>query len=166
MNWLVELLIWLKSLLSAKPSLAPVVTLPQSEDPPWLVIARKEIGVKEFIPGDNPQIIKYHQSTWLKATEDSVAWCAAFVSHCLEASGIKSQRSPRAKDYLLYGDKLEKPKLGCICVFSRDGGGHVGFWLGETADSIKLLGGNQGNAVSISFYSKVNLLGYRWPKNV
>lgn len=163
-DWLAYFFRWLFLNFAKRPSVASVVSLPMTEDPPWLKVARRELGQKEFMPGDNPRIVEYHQSTWLHANEDSVSWCAAFVSWSIEQCGILSARSPRAKDYLTYGIKLEKPKLGCICVFSRDGGGHVGFYLGETEDKIKLLGGNQADAVCISYYSKVNLLGYRWPK--
>lgn len=167
MSWLLELLIWLKSLFSSKPSLAPVVPIPTEEDPPWLKIARAELGQKEFMPGDNPRIVEYHSVTALKASDDETPWCSSFVSWCLEKSGILSTRNAWARSYLSWGDKLDKPRLGCIVVFSRGTtSGHVGFFLGETVDSIKLLGGNQSNAVTISFYSKVNLLGYRWPKNI
>jgi hypothetical protein len=42
--------------------------------------------------------------------------------------------------------------------------GHVGFYVGETAKSIKTLGGNQSNAVNIRHYSKSRVLGFRRPK--
>ena len=56
-------------------------------------------------------------------------------------------------------------------VFSREVKfGHVGFYLSETESEIKVLGGNQQDAVtqvfqvSEKFYPKANLLGYRLPK--
>ncbi|MFN5911390.1 MAG: hypothetical protein ACK45H_08660 [Bacteroidota bacterium] len=39
--------------------------------------------------------------------------------------------------------------------------GHVGIWLGETAEGVVCLGGNQDNSVCIRVYEKTNVLGYR-----
>ena len=46
-------------------------------------------------------------------------------------------------------------------IFTRDGGGHVAFYVGETATQIKVLGGNQSNSVSVANYPKSRLLGFR-----
>lgn len=45
--------------------------------------------------------------------------------------------------------------------------GHVGFYAGRDAQGrILVLGGDQGNAVSVRPYSADQLLGYRWPEEV
>jgi hypothetical protein len=41
--------------------------------------------------------------------------------------------------------------------------GHVAFWIGAKGDRVLLLGGNQGNAVSVAAYPVFRVLGYRWP---
>ena len=46
---------------------------------------------------------------------------------------------------------------------SDPGAGHVGFWLGETADALILIGGNQSDAVTVQAFAKARLLGLRWP---
>ena len=43
------------------------------------------------------------------------------------------------------------------------GGGHVGVYAGETADAYCVLGGNQGDAVSVVGIAKRRLLGARQP---
>lgn len=135
-----------------------------SNDTPWMDIAKKEIGVKEIRGGENKRIIEYHSSTTLKATEDEVPWCSAFVTWCLEQAKIKSTKSAWARSYLKFGKELREPKYGCIVVFSRgENSGHVGFFISETKDMIQVLGGNQGDAVCIKDYPKSKLLGYRWP---
>lgn len=69
-----------------------------------------------------------------------------------------------ARSYLNYGEKITKPKYGAVVVFSRGtSSGHVAFYLDETKDSVLVLGGNQGNAVTKAWYPKSRLLGYRWP---
>lgn len=162
-DFLIRLWYWFLSVIantsrSEIPANAPV----------WLQIAGKELGQME-IPGEghNPRILEYHQSTSLKATEDEVPWCAAFMCWVLEKAGIPSTRSAMARSYLKWGAPLDEPEIGCIVVFWRGSresySGHVAFYLGETDDYIKVLGGNQSDQVCISFYGKDRLLGYRWP---
>jgi uncharacterized protein (TIGR02594 family) len=143
----------------------PVQALPPIEqEPEWMTIAKNEIGVKEHHPGDNKRIVEYHMATSLRATHDSVAWCSSFICWCLEQAKIVSPRSARARDFLEWGIKLHFPKPGCIVVFKRDLGGHVGLYVYETEDHVYVLGGNQSQMVNVSPYKKENLLGYRWPK--
>ena len=139
------------------------------QEPEWYEIAKQEIGVTEFPGGalHNEKIIRYHSVTSLKATTDEIPWCASFVSWCLEQAGYQSTKSARARDYLQYGEKLEEPTLGCIVVFTRDGGsGHVGFFVEHKGDEIKVLGGNQNNSVCYKDYPADRLLGYRLPTTI
>ncbi len=142
----------------------------KTEEAPWLKLAVKEIGVKEIIGvKHNPKIIKYHQSTILKATEDEISWCSAFVCWVIESYGMESTRSAAARSWLNWGEPTKYPYSGCIAVFSRGSEkwmGHVGFYIGETDSHVKVLGGNQGNSVSIREYPKSRLLSYRIPKLV
>lgn len=135
----------------------------------WIAEARKHIGTKE-IPGEKhePKILQ-----WWKAIKrsgiksDEVPWCAAFVGGCLEAVGVVSSRFESAKSYMQWGMPLANPTYGCIVVFSRDGGGHVGFVVGRDAkDRLMVLGGNQGNMVSIAPFDRSRVTGYRWPESV
>lgn len=133
--------------------------------PKWLHIALDEVGQKE-VPGsgNNPRVIEYHSATTLHSKEDQVPWCAAFVSWCLEQSSTASTKSAWAKSYLNWGKKLDTPKVGCVVVFTRGtNSGHVAFYLGEDADYVHCLGGNQSDQVCVSKYLKAHLLGYRWP---
>ena len=137
--------------------------------PAWMIEAEKYIGLKE-IPGaaHEPQILK-----WWKAIRrggiktDEVPWCAAFVGGCLEAVGIISSRYESAKSYLDWGIKLEFPIEGCIAVFTRTGGGHVGFVVGQDQRGrLLVLGGNQGDKVSIAPFDPSRVTGFRWPQAV
>ena len=53
-----------------------------------------------------------------------------------------------------------------MLVFERDGGGHVGFYVGEDGTHYHVLGGNQDDAVSIAKIAKSRLVASRWPKGV
>ena len=141
-----------------------VLTL--NSDPPWLEIAFGELGTKE-IKGEkhNPRVLAYLQSCELLSKSlqrrDETAWCSAFVNWCIEQTGLEGTNSAWARDWLNWGEKLTTPTRGCVVVFSRGPGGHVGFYLDETETHIEVLGGNQNDEVNVLFYSKRRVLGYR-----
>jgi len=138
-------------------------------EPIWIAEARKHIGTRE-IPGEKhePKILQWWRLIKRSGIKtDEVPWCAAFAGGCLEAVGIVSSRFESAKSYLAWGMPLSNPTYGCIVVFSRDGGGHVGFVVGRDAkDRLMVLGGNQGNMVSIAPFERSRVTGYRWPASV
>ncbi len=141
--------------------------------PPWLTAARADIGLKE-IPGpkSNLKIIGWAVKLggWIKAavTDDATPWCGMFVAHIFQDTlpALKRPANPlSAAAWALWGIKLAKPALGAVLVFRRPGGGHVGFYEGEDAACYHVLGGNQGNAVSVTRIEKNRLIagGIRWP---
>jgi len=133
--------------------------------PAWIRKAETYIDQKE-IKGvkHNPLIVSMWK--WIKRggiKNDEVPWCAAFVGACLEQVGIVSSRFESAKSYLNWGYELASPQYGCVVVFGRDGGGHVGFVVGQDKKGrLMVLGGNQGDKVSIAPFDKSRVLGYRW----
>ena len=133
----------------------------------WMLVALQEIGVKEYAgAADNPRIVEYLSSTTLgpeDRSNDETPWCSAFVNWCVVKAGYEATDSAWAKSWLAWGKELETPRRGCITVFSRNEGGHVGFYIGESSSGIAVLGGNQSNAVKITSYAKTRLLGYRIP---
>lgn len=132
----------------------------------WILAARAKIGIKEVVgTKSNPTIVQWLKnlrSAWL---DDSVPWCGTFVAQCLKESGLSYPSTwYRAKDYLDMTVKLDRPAYGCIVVFNRVGGGHVGFIVGKDAHgNIMVLGGNQADAVNIKPFSVDRVAGYRWP---
>lgn len=143
-----------------------------SEGPPaWARIAAGEIGIQETAgAASNPHVLAYYADAGHPGVaEDAIAWCAAFVGACLERAGVASTKSLLARSYLDWGQPLALARLGAIAVLSRGGNpafGHVGFLIGEAADRLFLLGGNQSNQVSIEAFPRARLLGLRWPADV
>ena len=136
-------------------------------------IAQGYIGTTEGPgPEDNPAIMEMFASVghdWVE--HDSVAWCAAFVGHCLEKGGLRSTRRLNARSYLEWGIPVDlaDAQTGDIVVFSRGSKawqGHVGFFVKTGGAMIEVLGGNQSDAVNIQRYSKSRLLGVRRAGNV
>jgi uncharacterized protein (TIGR02594 family) len=138
--------------------------------PAWLQAAWAELGVRE-IPGDAnaPEILRYFRDAGdddVKA--ETTPWCAAFVGAMLKRAGIAGTGSLLARSYIEWGTALDEARLGAIAVFSRGDDpttGHVGFVLGEADGKLYLLGGNQGDAVSVAAFDASRLLGLRWPKD-
>ncbi|CUH70039.1 hypothetical protein TL5118_04014 [Thalassovita autumnalis] len=136
-------------------------------------IARSYIGTTEG-PGsaDNPVIMEMYASVghdWVE--HDSVAWCAAFVGHCLEKAGIKSTRKLTARSYLDWGIPIEVADaepgdIGVIPRGSSSWQGHVFFIDRIEGPWVWGLGGNQNDAVNVKRYPVSKLLGVRRAGNV
>lgn len=136
----------------------------------WYGIAEGELGQAERPgPAENPRIAEYFSGAGHPEVNTEVTpWCAAFVGWCLAQDGIDGTGSLMAKSYLRYGEATQVPRKGCIVVMNRGSdpaSGHVGFFHSRVGDRIMLLGGNQGDKVSIQGFpvSSVCKNGYRWP---
>lgn len=126
--------------------------------------ALQEYGVKEIAgDADNPRVVQYSTdigNTWVK--DDEVAWCSEFVNWCLLKAGIPGTKSAVAKSFLKWGEELKTPEFGCLVIFGwPDGSGHIGFYVNETSDIVRVLGGNQNDEVNITRYKKDRILSYR-----
>jgi len=139
--------------------------------PKWIEIGLAEVGVHE-IHGSvhNPRVIEYMNATkWGKwVHDDETPWCAGFVGWCMVRAGYGDQipdYSLGAKSWLKFGKKIKEPVLGAIAVKSRDGGGHVGFVVGRSSGGkyLYILGGNQGDKVSVRKYPRDVWIGFRLP---
>ena len=133
--------------------------------PKFLQKAFIEMNVKEIKgKNHNPRILHYHNHTKLKASTDEIPWCSSFANYVVEKSGVRGTQSAMARSWEHWGYKIDKPIPGCIVVFSRGDNplyGHVGFYLYSANKNIYVIGGNQGDAVSITAYPKSRLVCYR-----
>lgn len=143
-------------------------------EPSWVARARSYIGLQEKVgPLHEAQIVGFFEDSgneWVK--DDETAWCGAFAAAMFVRAGRPDVRPPgekanalRAREWLKVGTEVRVPAIGDIVVFSRGSTnstqGHVAFYVGETAQNIKVLGGNQSNSVSIAQYAKSRVLGFR-----
>ncbi len=132
----------------------------------WMTVATNLIGTKE-LPGsaNNKEILKWAKSLEMQKeyNADSIPWCGLFVAYCVSEAGIDPIQAPLwARNWAKWG--IEKaPAFGCTLVFSRDGGGHVGFAVSQDSDTYHVLGGNQSDAVNITRIAKNRLISCRWP---
>lgn len=136
--------------------------------PAWMQTALGELGVHEVAGADsNKRIIEYHMTTSLKATSDEVPWCSAFTNWVLSQHGIVGTNSAAAISWEKWGGAIE-PRLGCIVVMRRYDmsnplARHVGFLWWDAGKEMVILGGNQGDAVSLQPFNINRVVAYRWP---
>lgn len=130
--------------------------------PALMELATKVLGMTEA----SPAVRDYLMTGGANLDPATKAWCAAFVNSTLKQAGLPGTNSNMARSFLNYGQPVQQPQRGDIAVFSRGDPngpfGHVGFFDGyDDKGNIKVLGGNQGNAVSIASYPAQQLLGFR-----
>lgn len=142
---------------------------------PWIAEARSHVGLKENTSKNshNPVILrmlsdmgKYSDEARAWWHDDESPWCGLLVGHSLGVAGRYVVREwYRAKAWR--SDKLtrlDRPAYGCLVVFDRVGGGHVGFVVGiDATGNLMVLGGNQGNMVSIAPFAPGRPREYYWP---
>jgi uncharacterized protein (TIGR02594 family) len=111
--------------------------------------------VEDVGDANDPQIMawaKENAKTVKGYNADSIPWCGLFAATVVNRAGFGDQipENPLwALNWLKFGRAIDNPALGDVLVFRRLGGGHVGFYVGESADKYFVLGGNQGDKVSI-----------------
>lgn len=129
-----------------------------------LVEALKLYGVKEKQGNaDNPDILGWADEIGLRETyqHDSIPWCGLFVGVVAKRAGKPLPSGPLwARNWAHWGS-LCQPELGAVLVFVREGGGHVGLYVGEDSQHFHVLGGNQSDSVCITRIAKDRLLAAR-----
>jgi uncharacterized protein (TIGR02594 family) len=149
--------------------------------PPWLATMREISGTREYSGGaDNPVILEWARFIGEKYPEmrsycaqynhDAIAWCGLTVAYCMAKNGIRpvfgkseNKRFLWADAWRAFGVRLDKPKLGCVMVFARNGGGHVALYEGEEGNDYLIRGGNQSDAVNLMRMQKSKFTAAIWP---
>jgi uncharacterized protein (TIGR02594 family) len=136
--------------------------------PRLLVEAIKLLGVTERAgPQHNPEIMGWAREVGLEAsyTADEIPWCGLFAAVVAKRAGWPVVASPLwARSWARWEAPSPEPGLGDMLVFERGSGGHVGLYVGEAADRFFVLGGNQGDSVSIVPIARGRLLAARRPR--
>lgn len=127
----------------------------------------KLLGTHET-PGsaNNAAIMGWADEVGLKRvyTADAVPWCGLFAAVVAKRAGKEVPKDPLwALNWGNFGVKVLQPGLGDVLTFLREGGGHVGFYIGEDHEAYHVLGGNQGDNVTITRILKKRLRAARRP---
>ena len=138
-----------------------------------LTQARQYLGQKE-VPGagSNPLIERMWLALpggkwfWDNAQKDDsrVPWCGAFVAYLCKELGLDfPTRYASARSWAEWGVPAGVAEYGSVAVLVRNGGGHVAIVTGVSPDGkhVRLLGGNQGDAVCESWFPTERVIAYR-----
>jgi len=140
-------------------------------------IAQRFVGIGEIGGSlDNPQILAMLRLDADWPEHDEVPWCSAFVNYVCWLLRLPRSRDLRARSWLSIGQLVRPPMLPSpgfdVVVLQRglgtqpgpevvDAPGHVGFFAGMTDTHVELLGGNQGDSVSIARFPVDRILATR-----
>lgn len=144
----------------------------------WVQIARQAIGTKEITGNKhNPNILAMWDLAFTATNQtaskdnppwqnDETPWCGGFMGYVFAKAKLSHhipKAFPMARAWAKSGTPLAKPAYGCVVVFSRNGGGHVGLCVGvDKRGNLMILGGNQSNQVNIMPIARHRAIAYRW----
>lgn len=148
--------------------------------PEIAAVAQRFIGTHE-LAGDvrnNPFIVWALSLCGLPDVADEVPWCSAFVNAIAFTLGLERTHNAAARSWLGAGVEIQ-PALampGDVVILTRGSGrqpdasvrsapGHVGIFLNRHNGDVQIVGGNQGDAVSIASFPVADVLGVRRLRN-
>lgn len=126
-------------------------------------IAKNFIGIHEGVGDQDHPFIQWCLSLcgWGFDAHDETPWCSAFLNALCFILGLPRSGSAAAVSWLSIGKhvEIEDAVVGFdICVFEWDGNHHhVGLYGGMDNGLIRLLGGNQKDAVSEAMWKTDHL---------
>jgi len=116
----------------------------------------------------NPEIIAMGKELGFDIVDDSeTAWCSLALNYFAKKCGYEYSNSLSARSWLKMPNQIIvlKPEIGDVAVLWRESidswKGHVGLFISQDVHNIYLLGGNQGNSLTIAPYPIERVLGYR-----
>ena len=144
--------------------------LAQEPAPRHLLKAVELYGVTESVGNaDNPVILGWAKEVGLGKVyaADSTPWCGLYISVVMLRAGRPAVKEPLwALNWNNFGVQVDVPMLGDVLTFQRKKGGHVGLYVGQDNSAYHVLGGNQGNKVSIVRIAKSRLSQARRPQYI
>lgn len=139
-------------------------------------IAQRFVGMKEVAgSAANPAILAMLKLDGEWPKDDAVPWCSAFANYVAWLLRLPRSKSLAARSWLTVGTPVDlmQARAGFdVVVLQRGDGvqpsadvikapGHVGFFAGIEGDRVLVLGGNQGDAVTVAGFPRARVLGVR-----
>jgi len=138
-------------------------------------IANRFIGMSEVKgSASNPGILAMLKLDGDWPEDDAVPWCSAALNYWAWLLRLPRSKSLRARSWLAVGRAIAdaEARVGFDVVIlkqhiddpdahSLDARGHVGLYSGGFAQTIHVLGGNQGDRVSVAPFPFERVLGIR-----
>lgn len=117
-------------------------------------------------PQSNPEIIAMGKELGFDITDDSTtAWCSLAINYYAKKCGYAYTGKLDARSWLKMPVVVLKPTIGDVVVLWRESHeswkGHVGLFIAWDNKTVWVLGGNQGNMISVAPYPRDRVLGFR-----
>jgi uncharacterized protein (TIGR02594 family) len=143
------------------------------------LVAKTYLGVEEIAGRDsNAAVVSWLREIAPWASGDEIPWCSAFATHIAKHLGLpypKGALGLRARAWLAIGAPIQLSDARAeedVVILKRGRGnqpgpetidwpGHVGFYAGHTPGEVHVLGGNQGDAVTLARFPSGDVLGVR-----
>jgi uncharacterized protein (TIGR02594 family) len=132
-------------------------------------LAQRFVGEITELKGaaHNPLIQWFHMLCALGNDQpDETPWCSSFANGVCWLLRLPRSKSAMARSWLNVGIPIDlraaRPGYDVV-VLERGAApsGHVGFFAGQDDASVFVLGGNQGDAVTVAPFPKAKVLGVR-----
>ena len=134
-------------------------------------LAQRFVGEVKELPGgqQHPFIQWCHMLCGLGPDQpDETPWCSSFANAIAWMLRLPRSKSAAARSWLDVGEVvagINFASVGNDVVILKRGTsttqGHVGFYAGSDGATVSVLGGNQGDAVSIARFPLADVLGIR-----
>lgn len=133
------------------------------------ILARRFLGIKELSGKRSHPFITWCLSLCKFGLEasDEIPWCSAYVNAIAFMMDLPRTDSAAARSWLKVGTIVPLDQAICgfdVVVLERgnDGvSGHVGWYVSHTDSKVRILGGNQSNAVTEQDFDRFRVLGVR-----
>lgn len=143
-------------------------------EPPWLAEARSLLGIRETPgAGNTAEIMRWAKDLDQWYPGDDVPWCGLFVARCMAAGAPHEPQNFNrlgARAWRSFGVEWtgSMVPLGGIAVFwrthkTKSVNGHVAIITGHSSDALRVIGGNQSDAVTETWISRERLLSIQLP---
>lgn len=131
-------------------------------------LASRFLGLRETAGAvHNPQIVAMLRLDQDWPEGDEVPWCSAFCNYIAWLLDLPRSRSLAARSWLAVGQPVELPQAERgrdIVIFSRGDNpaqGHVAIFDRLDGLGVYVIGGNQGDAVTVERYPVAKVIGCR-----
>lgn len=133
-------------------------------------LAQRFVGEVNELPGaqQHPAIQWAHMLCGLGHDQaDEVPWCSSWLNLVAWLLQLPRSKSAAARSWLHVGTVIELKDAHAgqdVVVLKRGTNpaqGHVGLYAGHRGDTVYVLGGNQGDAITIAAFPVADLLGVR-----
>lgn len=142
-----------------------------------LDLAHRYLGIHEKAgPADHPLIKWWMSLCAIDGSDDVVPWCSCFINGLAWELGLPRSLSAAARSWLKVGrpiaiDEASTDHVDVVVLKRGDGPqpgpevlaapGHVGLFHGLDINGVRVLAGNQGNAVTVATFPREQILGVR-----